>query len=199
MNFEEMQKAWQSQNASARVSINPDLLLNEVRRNQQQFESTIFRRDVLEVSGCALMFAGFFAWGWYWNWWSLYLLSFCCLLVGAFFVVDRRRQRRRQPIKNDSLHACVEKSLFQVNHQILLLKNIFWWYLLPVIIGIAAVVGQTVWAFRANMVAAITVGVTFVLTYSFTYGFVYWTNQRFVRQQLDPRRQELETLLAELG
>jgi hypothetical protein len=41
--------------------------------------------------------------------------------------------------------------------------------------------------------------VTFVLTYSFTYGFVYWTNQRFVRQQLDPRRQELETLLAELG
>lgn len=46
MNFEDLQKTWQSQNPGARVTINADLLLNEVRRNEQQFRAMIFRRDV---------------------------------------------------------------------------------------------------------------------------------------------------------
>jgi magnesium-transporting ATPase (P-type) len=198
MNFEEMQKAWQSQNAGAKVAINPDLLLNEVRRNNQQFASTILRRDVLEVSACVLMTAGFSAWGWWWHWWSLYFLAICCFVVGASFVVDRGRQSRKQPVKNDTLFGCIENSLFQVQHQIWLLKNILWWYLLPVILGVAAVTGQTVWTFRKDTFAATLVGIVFNLTYTFAYGFVYWVNQRTVEQQFEPRRKELETLLAEL-
>ena len=34
MNFDDLQKAWQSQDAAAKVTINADVLLKEVRRIQ---------------------------------------------------------------------------------------------------------------------------------------------------------------------
>ena len=199
MNIEDLQKVWQSQDAGAKVTINVDLVLKEVRRNQQQFRTTIYSRDVREVGVCALMTALFLGWGLRWHWWSLYLLSFCCFFVGAFFLVDRLLQRRKQPVRNDPLQACIQDSLLQVNHQIWLLKNIFWWYLLPILIGLGAFSTQTLWAQRtAGPASMIASGAIFIFTYGLTYGFVYWLNQRAVRVQLAPRRQELEALLASL-
>src|SRR6266700_3996678 len=158
MNFEDLQKAWRSQDPAAKVTINADVLLKEVRRNQQQFRATIFSRDVREVGVCALMTVFFLGWGIRWQWWSLYLLSFCCFFVGAFFLVDRIIQRRKQPVSNDSLQACIQNSLLQVNHQIWLLKNVFWWYLLPLLIGLGAFSVQMIWDRReaglASMIGA---------------------------------------------
>jgi hypothetical protein len=111
MNFDDLQKAWQSQDPGAKMTIDVDALLKEVRRNHQQFVATIFLRDVRAVSVCALMMLFFLAWGLWWQWWSFYLLSLCCFFVGAFFLVDRRIQNRRQPLKSESLRACVENSL----------------------------------------------------------------------------------------
>ena len=199
MNFETMQKAWQSQDASAKVTINADVLLKEVRRNQQQFRTTIFWRDVREVGVCALMALFFLGWGRLWQWWSLYLLSFCCFFVGVFFLVDRRIQRRKQPVKNESLQACIQNSLLQVNHQIWLLKNIFWWYLLPILIGLGAVSASTLWHKQQDGLATmIGLGAFYTVFYGLVYWGVYWLNQFAVRKNLDPRRQELETLLASL-
>ena len=48
MNFEDFQKSWQSQDPVKTISVNADVLLNEVRRNQQQFRTTI--RDSLRVA-----------------------------------------------------------------------------------------------------------------------------------------------------
>ena len=62
MNFDDMQKAWQSQDPGAKMTIDVDALLKEVRRNHQQFAATIFLRDVREVSVCALMMLFFLAW-----------------------------------------------------------------------------------------------------------------------------------------
>lgn len=197
MNIENLQKTWQAQNASATVTLDTNLLLNEVRRNQRQFQSTIARRDAIEIIACILMTVGFFAWGYAWHWWSLYLLSACCFEVGAFFIVDRRRQRRKQPVKNDTVRACIESSLFQIKHQIWLLRNILWWYLLPPIIGVAAVTFQTV-VRQTDSSDALVTGIVFTFTYAFTYGFVFWANQRVVKKQLNPRREELEALLASL-
>ena len=59
MNFEALQKTWQSQDASAKVTINADVLLKEVRRNQRHFWATIFWRDVREV-GVAFLLTLFF-------------------------------------------------------------------------------------------------------------------------------------------
>jgi len=201
MNFEDLQKAWQSHDAGAKVLIDADALLKEVRRNQRNFRATIFWRDAREVGVAALMTWLFLHWAIRDRVWPLYLLALACFGVGAFMVVDRLMQRRKQPALNVSLKACVESSLFQVNHQIWLLKNVLWWYLLPPGAGIACFLAYLASRviFREGApasVIALIVAVGAVCGVAF-WG-IYWLNQWAVRKSLEPRQQELEALLASL-
>ena len=100
MNFEDMQKAWQSHDAGAKVLIDADVLLNEVRRNQQNFRATILWRDAREIGVAAIMAWLFLHWAVRDRLWPLYLVALACIGVGAFMVVDRLLQRRKQPAAN---------------------------------------------------------------------------------------------------
>jgi Na+/proline symporter len=198
MNFEDMQKTWQAQDASAQVTVNGDVLLKEVRRNQHQFWATIFWRDVREVGVCFLLALYFSYHGLRHHDWTDYLLALAGFGVGTFMVVDRLRLRKNQPATNDSLKECVESSLKQVNHQIWLLKNIFWWYLLPIIVALGISFGVSAWNWRHDGVSTAIVFVFCILLCALLYWGVYRLNQFAVRKDLEPRRQELEALLASL-
>ena len=197
MNFENLQKAWQSQNAGAKVTINADVLLKEVRRSQRYFRVTVLWRDAREVGVTVWLTWLFLHWAIRDGEWSLYLLSFACFGVGTFIVVDRLVQRRKHPASNDSLKACIETSLHQVNHQIWLLKNVLWWYLLPIAAALAISTSVYVWHSR-HIALAVTGWCVYVLLIVLLYWGIYRLNQRAVRKSLEPRRQELETLLASL-
>jgi len=198
VDFEGLQKAWKSQDAGPKPAIDTGLLLKEVRRNQQHFRATIFWRDVREI-GAAVLLALYFAHRGLRNGdWTDCLVGLSCLGVGLFMVVDRLRQRKKKPATNDSLRAWVETSLHQVNHQIWLLRNVFWWYLLP----IALALGVSVFFHAWRSVPSGSSSLVFWLVYSagcaLLYWGVYWLNQFAVRKHLEPRRQELEFLLASL-
>ena len=199
MNFEDLQKVWQSQDAAAKVTINTDVLMKEVRRNQRQFRATIFWRDVREVGVAAFLTWLFLHWGIRDQNWSLHLVAFGCFFVGAFIVVDRLIQHQRRPMMNDSLRACVESSLSQVSHQIWLLKNVFWWYLLPIDAGLGVFIAKQAWQER-HAGLSVMVGLLFYALFCGVTGWgIYWLNQFAVRKTLEPRRQELATLLAGTG
>jgi len=198
MNFEELQKAWQSQNPGATVTINTDLLLKEVRRNQHHFWMTIFWRDAREVGVAAFLTWLFLHWAIRDREWSLYLLSFSCFGMGLFMLVDRWLQRRKRPVTNDPLRSCIEASLLQVNHQTWLLKNVFWWYLLPLAAAIGISICAGIWRTRQAGFSVMKGWVVFVLFGVLIYWGVYWLNQFAVKKYLEPRRQELESLLASL-
>ena len=198
MNFEELQKAWQSQNPGATVTINTDLLLKEVRRNQHHFWMTIFWRDAREVGVAAFLTWLFLHWAIRDREWSLYLLSFSCFGMGLFMLVDRWLQRRKRPVTNDPLRSCIEASLLQVNHQTWLLKNVFWWYLLPLAAAIGISICAGIWRTRQAGFSVMKGWVVFVMFGVLIYWGVYWLNQFVVRKHLEPRRQELESLLASL-
>ena len=196
MNFEDLQKSWQSQDAAKKISINADVLLNEVRRNQQNFRRMIFLRDVREVGIAALLVPVFIYGGWKTHW-TLYLSAFACLVVGADMVLDRLQQRKKTPDLHGSLKDCAATSLAEVCHQIWLLKNILWNYILPLSVPVLLFFCWCMW----SMPASTTVRILFLL---FLVGFsllvdvfVYWLNQFAVRKGLEPRRQELEKLLNE--
>ena len=95
MNFEDFEKSWQSQDAAKKISINADVLLNEVRRNQLLFRTRIFVRDAIEVGVAAVLVPVFIAAGLKVSW-TLHLCAFGCFVVGAYFVVDRWRQKNGQ-------------------------------------------------------------------------------------------------------
>ena len=75
MNFENLQKAWQAQDAGATVTINADQLLKQVRQHQRQFQTMILWRDAREV-GVAIFLAWLFLyWGLREDDWSLDLVD----------------------------------------------------------------------------------------------------------------------------
>jgi hypothetical protein len=199
MNFEDLQKAWQSQDAGAKVTIDADLLLREVRHSQQNFRATIFWRDVREV-GVAYVLTAFFSYfGLRHGGWTQILIGFACFGVGTFMLVDRFLQRRKQTTAKDPLKVCIEASLQQVNHQIWLLENVFWWYLLPILAALAVFFGCAAWRARNIGSSAVLGAVVSALVVALLYWGIYWVNQFAVRKSLEPRRRELETLLASLN
>src|SRR5271163_3039454 len=111
MSFEDLQKAWQAQDLSGQVRINTGLLLTEVRRNQRQFWTMIFWRDVREVL-VAVVLAGFFSFrGLRTGNWPDYLVALACAGIGAFLVADRVLERRKNSPPNHPLKGCIESSL----------------------------------------------------------------------------------------
>jgi CubicO group peptidase (beta-lactamase class C family) len=199
MNPDELQQVWQSQMTGRRVNIDADVLLREIQRNKEDFEATVLRRDFLEV-GVALILVP--AWIWIgrnddlpWTW---YLCVPTLLWIAVFMVVNRLRQRRKEPKPGEPLRDCVESSLAQVEHQIRLLRSILWWYILPPSVAIGAFFVQCGWMARDK---GWRVGLTMAGVVTFValvdWG-IYWLNQTAVRNELEPRRRELQALLASL-
>jgi len=197
---DELKQAWQSQASQQRLTLDAGLVLNEVRRNERQFAAMIYSRDVREV-GVALVLVPV------WIFmgikltlpWSWYLVIPALLWVAGFMIVDRVRQRPHHPEPGDTLRRSVEKSLAQVEHQIWLLRNVLWWYLLPPFAAMVVFPAHRAWLTRDDGWQSLGefAGVTF--TFSLVFGFIYWLNQYAVRKQLEPRQQELQTLLRSLN
>jgi drug/metabolite transporter (DMT)-like permease len=187
--LDDLQKTWQSQPA-ARVRVAPEALLAELRHNQRNFKLMIFWRDFREVLAAAAMTV-FFAYQGFDKGWSWYLLAGACLWVGGFILVDRYRRRGRAASFGDSMLGCVEASLEAVEHQIWLLRNVLWWYLLPPGIAMAVVlVHMGMQPDDLPWIRWIGLGIVGVICAA-AYVFVYWLNQWAVRTELEPRRQEL--------
>ena len=198
MTFDELQKTWQSQQTSFKLTIDSDLLLREVKRNKRFFESAIFWRDVREVGVAFLMFPFFLYFGLKMKIWSLHATALLTLSVGVFMVVDRIIQKRKRPELTGALMGYIENSLAQVVHQIWLLKNVLWWYLLPPSIGIAIFIGHLAWLIRDLPGRGLIFLSVYCVFCVLLFWGVYLLNQRAVRKELNPRKEELEQLLNSL-
>jgi hypothetical protein len=199
MTFDELQKTWQSQESSFKLSIDSDMLLREVQRNKKHFESAIFWRDVREGGSCIFVSVLFLYIGLKSNLWPFFVAALLSLSVGVFLMVDRIVQKRKRSGSAETLMDCVKSSLAEVIHQIWLLKNVLWWYLLPLAGCIGFIVGCVAWMVRKD----IGKGWIFLLGYSVLVILLYWgiyhLNQWAVRKKLVPRKQELELLLNSLA
>jgi predicted Na+-dependent transporter len=207
MTFDELQKNyWQKDTAGSKLTIDSDMLIREVKRNKEAFESCVFWRDFREVAVAIILVVVFL----YtavkskdnlWVAGSLVIVAIMCLYVAAFFLIDRHLQRKKKPRHTDPLLGCIESSLLQVNHQIWLLKNVFWWYLLPPGAGIFLffiVVTWNVYKVLHSSHVLLMFGANLLFVTIVFWGG-YWLNQYAVHKTLNPRRQELETMLKNLA
>ena len=201
MTFDELQKTWQSQQANPRLIIDPDMLLKEVERNKKSFEAAIFWRDVREIGVAILLVAVFLYFGIKDSLWPMCLLALLSLWVGVFMVADRIVQKRRQPCLSDSLFNCVKTSLAQINHQVWLLKNVLWWYLAPLGVGLIiwfSYCGISVMISKNPSVGYLLFFLACIVGTILLYWGVYWLNQWAIRKELVPRKNELEDILDSL-
>ena len=139
MNPDPLQQAWHSQAVQTRLTIDADVLLKEVQRNQQTFTAVIFWRDVREVGVSLLLIPVWVYMGVRMSLpWTWYLTIPALVWIAGFMLLDRIRQKRRSPESGGSLRQCVEQSRAEIEHQIWLLRYVHWWYLLPIALSILA-------------------------------------------------------------
>ncbi len=200
MNPDKFQQAWQADSAQTNVTIHAGLLLNEVQRSQRGFQSTINWRDCREVGAALLMVPYWFHLGISkslpWTW---YLTVPALIWVAGFIIVDRIRHPKRPSGPGEPLLFYVKEALHQVEHQVWLLRNVFWWYLLPPSISIMAFFVHVSWLSATAWWQFIVILLPFALFLFVVYGAIYYINQRAVRKDLEPRRQELLALLSSLS
>ncbi|HTU24588.1 MAG TPA: serine hydrolase domain-containing protein [Pirellulales bacterium] len=200
MDPDQFQQAWQAQASQTRVTFDADLLRKEVQRNQRNFRAVILRRDVLEVVIALLLLVYTFHAGITrslpWTW---YLTVPVLLWWIGFFLIDRIRHKPKPSQPGEPLLDSVKESLRQVEHQIWLLRNIFWWYLLPPSLAIPPFFIQIALEVTENWWQAIAFGTYLCGFLAGVYYWMYRLNQRAVRTELEPRREELLALLKSLG
>lgn len=201
MNPDDLQHAWQEQTPSGRSTVDANLLLTELARNDKQFCERLFWRDITEITIGVVLVPVWLVLGYSarlpWTW---YLAVPGILWIVGFMVRERLRRRRMPAAGALSLREQLDLSLAEVRHQIWLLTNVLWWYILPVAIPAFLFVGQVgwnsrieVWWFTAGFLAVEFAILTGILVW------IYWLNQQAVRRELEPRRQELQALLASLA
>ena len=146
MDPDNFQQAWQAQASPSQMTINVDLVLQEVRRNQQTFAAIILRRDIIEIGVGILLIPVWFYMGSKLSLpWTWYLEVPALVFTVGFMLADRLRHKRQPPEPGQPLRQCVADSLAQVEHQIWLLRNIFWWYILPSALAMLAFFAQVAW------------------------------------------------------
>jgi len=203
MDFDELQKTWQQVQDGSKLIIDTDVLTNEVKRNKKAFESFIFRRDALEVTA-GIIVAVIFLFGAVKFRHNLLLAGSLIFMaaygtyLAIFFPVDRALQRRKAPLQTGSLHDCINVSLTQINHQIWLLKNVFWWYLLPCAVPVTLYLIVVYWYKASHDWVTIIMFSISILIVILTLWWAYRLNQSAVKKHLIPRKEELEQLLASL-
>jgi hypothetical protein len=195
MDPDNLQQAWKTQSSQTRLTIDAELLLKEVRRNQRYFAAMIFWRDVREVGISLLMVPLWLYLGVKLSLpWTWYLTVPAMVWIAGYMLADRMRHNRQPPEPGEPLRQRVESSLAQVEHQIWLLRNVLWWYLLPLALSALAFFAQVAWQERSGgWWTALAVSVVIALVV-IVFAGVYWLNQYAVRSELEPRRVELETL-----
>ncbi|MFA5191370.1 MAG: hypothetical protein WC740_11625 [Verrucomicrobiia bacterium] len=181
------------------MTIDTTVLLQLLKRNKKHFEAMIFWRDAREV-GTALLMVPIILWIGVRDHlpWTFFLMIPAVLWIAGFMLTDRILQKRRQPQLDNPLRDCLERLLAQVEHQIGLLRNVFWWYLLPVAAAMAAFLGHVTWhiwagGWHVRLASAVIIAVITLIFWG-----VYWLNQRAVRRELEPRREELRALISNL-
>ncbi len=199
MDPDDFQKAWKAHSDETRLSIHSDAFMASVRRSARDFDAMIFLRDFREVGLIVLMLPLWFYMGYALSLpWTWYLMVPALLWSGAFIVIDRMRHARKPSEPDALLLDNAREALHQVNHQIWLLRNVHWWYLLPFAVPILIFFADTALSApgtRGEKVAVIAI--TWVALIAL-YAFIYYLNQFAVRKTLKPRRDELAALIESL-
>ena len=184
MKLDDFKPQWQQRHRD--LDGNVDHVIEKVRIRMSSFDKTIWWRDMRESGAAVLLFV------WYGfslltpgNWLAtcgtVIGMMACALIVAVMYWTRKKGRKESQP--SLAVEEYCKAELTFVDWQIWLLRNVHWWCLGPLFVGmylqyvaLGPVLGQMV---------------TFLITVGSLGGFIYWLNQLAVRKRLLPLRQEL--------
>ncbi len=200
MALDKFQQAWQSAAAHKQVSIQSELLLHQVQQRHKSFKRTIFWRDFREVGAAAFLALLWIYLGIQMNLpWTWFLMLPSLVWGAAFILVDRWRHPDKAVEPNATLLQSIQQSADQVEHQIWLLRNVLWWYLLPYALPLMAFFLHICWRSSSSWWTFGLAALCFGMFLFGVYAWLYHLNQQAIHTELEPRRQELSTLISSLA
>lgn len=199
---DEYQRAWQAQSSRTRVTVNADLL-SKMQSSQQFLLASISWGNTAIIGTLLLLMPVWIYMGvTIQSPWTWYLEVPADIWVIGFILFYRMRHKPTPSEPGEPLLACARESLAVVEKEIWYYRNILWWYILPMAVPMFAFVIQlTVQKFLPSAhgwqdVLGIVVMNSFLCAVFFgVFYSTYYLNQRVVRTQYEPRRQELLALL----
>ena len=193
MNLDDAKELWSSEPESATDpmtthTLSESEILRLVKEKAHAFDKKIWRRDLWESIAAVVVFLAF-AWMLQDPSWVV-RTGALTVMAGSVYIFWRLRRARRRHA-DDALDRPVAEVLRaereKVNEQIHLLKNVLWWYIAPLALGVLLVtIGDNGWS-------GFTIGYAVVVVLG--SAIIYALNQRAVRRCLHPRREELTRLL----
>jgi hypothetical protein len=189
--LDDAKDAWQAAGPSGEASVPDERLLQRVKEEAEAFDARIRRRDRREMIAGAIVFL-FFATmlldpSWLVRLGALIVMGSSVLIGGVLY---RARTAGRTPVSDRPLAEAVRAEREKVDTQIRLLETVLWWYLAPMMGGLALVVLGNEGLSWYTLAYGGGVGVF--------CGVVYVLNQRTVRRSLRPRREKWTRLLRRL-
>jgi hypothetical protein len=188
MDASELEYIWKKQQPIEPSRENITQIAATVIAEDRKFHRRIWWRDLREI-GAALIMAIVF--GLVGQTWLRWISVASCLFVAGFLV--RSRTAPKFTRESPSVVERFQQMISETETQIQLLRSILWWYLLPCLVAIVAMVLDS---------PPRKFDLSFLLIFGSATGVVfvgcYWLNQRAVRKVLEPRRENLRHALAEL-
>jgi len=132
MEFEEMQKIWDTQNDQPLYVINEASLHKRImaKRNQARFKSNITDIGLIIIAlGTATILVTTGSGSVY-----SYLSAAVLALIAVYVFVERLRRQRRANQFDRSMLGDLDEAISNVSYEAFRAKNFVWWFLLPTVI-----------------------------------------------------------------
>ncbi len=212
MDLDDYKDVWQGLDDSVKSGVEADAVVATCRKRVKRFRVGLLVSDILEI-GVGLVMV--------WVWLSPFnkvfsghelLMSlgagaifFVCVFLAVARVLRHLRERRPFVSVSDGLL----RQLYAVNQRIWLLRNLIWWYLTPCAIAILTVLIAVGTEVRKSHVTLAASGVDvkrnffigegiYVFCCILVFVGVYYLNQRAVRKELLPLKENLEQLVRDI-
>lgn len=195
MNLDELDREWRATNEVAATKEQREQLIAATCRRVERFWGRIVRRDVVETIAAVVVIIFFGRYCYVEP--TDYVVSKSSagfLVCWALFIIYKLHRTRtiQQPASLDApVREFCRIELDRLDRQIQLLRSVLWWYIAPCIIGV-----NTFFIGLAGF--GIDSLVYCIITILLAWG-IYALNMRAVAKELVPPRNELASLLSQLG
>ncbi len=194
MELDELKHIWKQQEIEDEMEYSQSELMVLINNKMLSLEKEIKSRDRLEIIACAMivLFFGYILFTSSSMWTQIG--SATLVLAGIFIAYKLKSaqiKRKDESAQYDhSMQEHLSWELQQLRRQKKLLKNVAWWYIAPIVVGLLF--------FTMGSEMGLVIQVVYmggVLAFS---GFVWYLNQRTVKKKFEPLIKEIREAIKSL-
>lgn len=195
---DELEQLWKTQPAD--TALRGEEMRKIVAEKMRSFDRRVQWRNRIEIAA-ALVVALFFAYaGWIQH--NDIERAGCAILVaGALYIIYYIRRNGGEapdPNPDQTIEAYQRAMVSKFDHQILMLKNVKYWYLAPMYIGLLTLSAGKLWEYSEKGALSLIVA-TGPLIYTLVFAGVWWLNEVYAVGKLQRARARLVAEMIEEG